>query len=783
MSGYCCQAIFRTINGSDIDSVEKFVREEVSSLWQEKKLDLPYGCQSKDAFGFYANCPSRFKFSPGDKKLINIIIDHLKLSNTNDEKNGTKPIKSEKIPNSKVLSSDTAQRTTYFINKLRSNAETNFDTSKNGYRYDSETKMYASYLRMICGPLGYNTIQRNLEGAIPSLVSTNRYINETRFYVAEGALRCQELLQYLKERNLPLAICLGEDATRIEGRVQYNRNTNQIVGFTLPIDKNTGMPIPYSYSAKNAEEILKHFSDDNSISSYVNTIMAQPLGNYPSFCLSIFGSDGKYSSKDVENRWTFITSQLIKLNIRALIISSDSEPRYNYAMRKMFSLNFESVRLNSSSIETKNIRGPFFVQDPTHIGTKLRNFLLKFSNKKLLSIGPKFSIDMGHLHFLLNFPKDQHLLTASVLNPSDRQNFSSVLRMCSVKVTNLLKTNVKDSNGTIYFLEMIRDVLDSYMDVNLSPLDRVEKIWYHLFILRIWRHHVKSEKKSLMDNFLTSNCFSCIELNAYSLLLCLMYLYDQNLPSWFLPHLFNSQSCESIFRQMRSFTSTYSTKANCSVNEILYRISKIQLQNEIVHSNATNFVYPKATQKKDKNVLHTLPTKFEIFNTVALCKTRAIKTAKQFGFKIPNDSSLVSCTIGVKCLNKRPIKIKTNVKRINPFNKPIRKVSDLNNVNLVNYIDTHPYPDEMSPFVKINEKKVVKKTSLCWYLRNDYQKLSSDRNKRVMTKTDNDYLSKNKKNKVKTFQCPNTMSKYKIKYKPISKKNAPRKTIKNKINK
>lgn len=136
---------------------------------------------------------------------------------------------------------------------------------------------------------------------------------------------------------------------------------------------------------------------------------------------------------------------------------------------------------------------------------------------------------------------------------------------------------------------------------------------------------------------------------------------EQNLPSWFLPHLYSSQPCESLFRQLRSLTSTYPTVACCSVNEILYRISKIQMLNEIVNSNAKNFVYPKSSHKKSnekKQVLHELPTKSEIFNVIALCKVKAIKTTKRFGFETPDDSTLISRKISAKCLSKKIIKSK-----------------------------------------------------------------------------------------------------------------------------
>lgn len=169
------------------------MREELSVLWQENGLEIPYGCTSKDLFGLYSITPSRFKFLLGDRKLIKIISNHL----TKDDEKSAFPIESAENQD------PDARRTMFFINKLRSNAERNLSTTKEGYEYDIETKLYASYLRMICGPLGYNTLQRNLVGALPALVSTNRYINTSRFFVPEGVLRCKELLQYLKDRNLP----------------------------------------------------------------------------------------------------------------------------------------------------------------------------------------------------------------------------------------------------------------------------------------------------------------------------------------------------------------------------------------------------------------------------------------------------------------------------------------------------------------------------------------------------------------------------------------------------
>lgn len=93
----------------------------------------------------------------------------------------------------------------------------------------------------------------------------------------------------------------------------------------------------------------------------------------------------------------------------------------------------------------------------------MRNFLLRtIQNKKTLPFGNRF-IQLRHLLSLLeNYPRDAHQLTASILNPSDRQNFKSVERMCDEKVINMLKTEIIGSEATVLFLEIIRDVIDSY---------------------------------------------------------------------------------------------------------------------------------------------------------------------------------------------------------------------------------------------------------------------------------------------------------------------------------
>lgn len=205
----------------------------------EKNLD-DLDAKMESYFGPYAHDPTVFKFRIGDKKLIHIMIDYVKKIVGNGNiglfKSNQKKSTQEKNKSCEKMSTDAAQ-TYYFLRKLTEAADRNANLERGAYRYSDETKQFATYLRIIAGPLAYETLQQNLKCALPSLVSVNRYIRQSKSKVIEGVPRIEELLLYLTSRNLPLKISLSEDSTRIVGRVQYDSTTNQLMGFVLPMNK------------------------------------------------------------------------------------------------------------------------------------------------------------------------------------------------------------------------------------------------------------------------------------------------------------------------------------------------------------------------------------------------------------------------------------------------------------------------------------------------------------------------------------------------------------------
>lgn len=743
--GFNNALVFKNVEDCHLDEITKLVRED-------PEVVLNAADNLVEIFGTRVAADlSKFQFRLGDKVLIMQMVAY-----TNDiiSKNGLDFF--QWMPEDKKHQNTTSDqcdvtknietKAQFLLNRLLSNAVRNANRKKEGHRYDDTDKLFASYLRMLIGPMAYETLYRNLEGALPSLSSANRYIRASNCHMTEGILRSEELCVYLKQRKQPPIVSLSEDATRIVGKVQYDSSSNQLVGFVLPTNAETRMPIPFAYHARNATEIINHFLNENAVASFLNVLMAQPLDGAPPFCLLLYGSDNKYTASDVKKRWEYVTGELHRLGITVLTFSSDSDPKYNSAMREMSTLGTKNSDFKLFSCTLQN-DPPFYVQDTIHIATKMRNFLLrllrKSSTKHQFPFG-NYYIRIQHLYELITrFPK-QHTLVASTLNPHDRQNFSSVKRMYDQSVIDLLRNHVKGSEGTVQFLQLIRSVVAAYMERNLTPLQRIRKMWYSLFLIRIWRDFIMTRKNAtLKDNCISLNCYICIELNAHSLVKCILYLKKIGKPELFLPHLYESQPCEAIFRQLRSMTPVNSTVTNCTPKEANSRISKIQLQNEIVHATSNEFVYPRLEKKRvDTNAVSSLPSAEQIYNEIVFCEKSAIATATKLGLikKGMATRDKFVCKVNAHTTSTDKIVEKNRRLSLN-YNRQSYTLPDLKNIQLKDYTGKYKHKDigERNPYVEMynatGKRIVVKKTSLCWLLREESQKLSSDRLQRVKYST------------------------------------------------
>lgn len=191
------------------------------------------------------------------------------------EADGSKEITTSSISGSSDVGTEANTNAPTILKIILQTAQKNSKKNKKGSRYEETLKLFAAYIKMLAGRLSYETLYKNMPNALPSPTSVNRYIYENGPSIVEGQLRIAELKKYLDDRQCCPMVWISEDATGITGKVEYDPKTNQIIGFELPYDK--GMPVPYTFMARNAREIEHHFTNKNEISRLVYVIMAQPL--------------------------------------------------------------------------------------------------------------------------------------------------------------------------------------------------------------------------------------------------------------------------------------------------------------------------------------------------------------------------------------------------------------------------------------------------------------------------------------------------------------------------
>lgn len=249
------------------------------------------------------------------------------------------------------------------------------------------------------------------------------------------------------------------------------------------------------------------------------------------------------------------------------------------------------------------------------------------------------------------------------------------------------------------------------------------------------------------------NCYACIEINAHALVMVMVYLKERNMDSFFHPDLLGSQPCEGHFRQARSFSSTNSTVTNFSVLEMMDKISKIQLQNDIKYILLRNFEFPSIAQSSDSYYptidrngqriqnCTLLPDKDQMCNEIEMARLEAIEYAESLGVGLKSFDN-ICCNIELK--SKTIISEET----MSENSAPQEETRDPDIVVMFKNSDLKQYNEREVDQSKVNDSSLIvkvknengaefflKKYILCWLLSKTTSKLSSDRIIRVMGKT------------------------------------------------
>jgi hypothetical protein len=347
---------------------------------------------------------------------------------------------------------------------------------------------------------------------------------------------------------------------------------NSFGGFATPLEY--GIPIS-GYFKRDSFDELKGWFENKDKSNCLNVHMIQPLIEskpYTSpFLLAAYGINSRFKTIDVLNRWIWIFEKSQETNVRIAAFSTDCDPRYLLAMR--LTTGFFAKLTNSPLYNRNDIleidlpkdwsawffmpsRQVFFCfQDPIHLCAKLRNRMLSETASLLIGKG---GVSIEVLNELIETKsKFVHGLVKTDIEPSDRQNYKSCLKISSDSVINALE-DIDGSLATRIYLRLLRSIVLAYIEHNTSIIDRIYHSWLAVFICRIWltwlhlvdkKDILESYSEMSKDNlFITVPAHFSIELNAHSLLAICLLVHQQDLPVSALAFSnYHSQSCEGTF--------------------------------------------------------------------------------------------------------------------------------------------------------------------------------------------------------------------------------------------
>ncbi|KAL7046017.1 hypothetical protein ACKWTF_002443 [Chironomus riparius] len=184
--------------------------------------------------------------------------------------------------------------------------------------------------------------------------------------------------------------------------------------------------------------------------------------------------------------------------------------------------------------------------------------------------------------------KNDHCLTISDVDSNDstrdKMNTQSTRKICSSNIIDLLRCKISGSEGTCAYLQLILSIYKAYIEKETDPLNRLYHAYYAVSFIRRWRTDL--DNKSCGD-FLTSNVWTCVELNFVFLLSLILKGLGHIMIIW------NSQPCEELFRTWRSLSSFGLTEINFSSLEVLEKINRIQILHDIAFDLRENFVLPE----------------------------------------------------------------------------------------------------------------------------------------------------------------------------------------------
>ncbi|POG58303.1 hypothetical protein GLOIN_2v1885938 [Rhizophagus irregularis DAOM 181602=DAOM 197198] len=257
--------------------------------------------------------------------------------------------------------------------------------------------------------------------------------------------------------------------------------------------------------------------------------------------------------------------------------------------------NYTPYNIDFSCPIFPNIGPIVRIQDPKHAKKTGRNAAM--SGARALTFGHS---TIGFNHFTKLLSHLQSPMYKSDVYKLDRQDDGAAYRTfcpknlaCCLDSNNKIKSEFK---GTFIYLFIIGELVDSYLNRNISPLERIRMAMTSYFFLRIWRFHINTlarkypEFISVSQNFIASQTFAIMTSLAESIVLLVKAHRDYYSQYPLIPWIYGSEACEHFFGAARQIN------ADFDFAELLEMVPKIGHYTKALNSKVLSFNKEKSVR-------------------------------------------------------------------------------------------------------------------------------------------------------------------------------------------
>ncbi|CAB4482434.1 unnamed protein product [Rhizophagus irregularis] len=541
--------------------------------------------------------------------------------------------------------------------------------------------------------------RQNLEGRTIQNIRKLRTNNEDTLtnpnLSFENVAKFKRLIDTLNYRGPIVAM---SDNTKLKPALCYNPVLGCIVGSTLSTEQTK------INKYEDIQPIINNIKTKKAIAKDVRAYILQiPLLNFPPVVIALIANNGSDNMSTITSFHQELLTQIApQLNLPILSIGSDGAivefkaqvAIQSYSTDERLTFKNNKLGVDFSCPIFPNVGPVIRVQDPKHAKKTSRNAIM--SGAHLLTLGSSTArfeqlLKLSNLSNSVMYHHDVIKL--------DRQDDGAAYRVfCSENLRNCHGTHniEEDMRGLFVYLFIMGELIDSYLNREITPLERIRMSMTSFFFLRFWREYVTnmSEKYpdfiSVSKNFLADQSFTIFISLAESMVL-LVKAHREYYPNYpFLPWMHGSEACEHFFGMARQINSDF------NYSELLQLVPKISqcakalrtrnitLEKEKLIRDGYHFDYNMGNISSSKlTKLCAWPSDTDITSTVKFSYKLAFELTKALDMK-PTTNTNNSLLQPFVIIEEQNLEISTGINKLssefgndpNEFFEIDREISD-----------------------------------------------------------------------------------------------------------